>query len=656
MIAINNLSVQYGNKHLFKNLSCRIHPGDRIGLVGVNGAGKSTLLKIIAGSVEVDSGILQCARNASIGYLPQEISAMEPGRTLYQEAETAFADQLALQQQLEELNLKLATVAPGAAECEALLKRHGDIQHRLEKTDIFRMKSEIEKVLLGLGFKESDFSKDCHSFSGGWLMRLMLSKLLLSRPSFLLLDEPTNHLDIESLTWLEGFLKSYDGAMVIISHDRTFLDNLTTTTWELSLGVLTVYKGNYSRYVSGKEERMAVKRASYENQQAKIQQTMRFVERFRAKSTKASQVQSRLKQIEKLDLIELDQTEQSISFNFPPAPPSGRLSVEVAGLGKQYGNHQIFSRVSFSLHRGEKLAILGVNGAGKSTLVKILAGLTAASEGTIRFGHNVIVSYFGQHQARELDPRLSVLDTMLLVTNELTNTQVRSLLGTFLFQGDDVDKKVQVLSGGEKSRLALAKMIATPANVLILDEPTNHLDMTSQEILQKAMSRYDGSIIVVSHNRHFVNSFVNRVLEIKNGKASLFEGNIDDYLFRAQAEKNVAAPTSQAAGAGEEDLKEKPARKGKESRRAQAQIRQEKGKKLAPYKDIITRAEKEIEQLEQRKTELETMLADPSLYQDQESFAEKSSEYRRLGGLLEKKYAEKAQARVDAIEADYGSE
>lgn len=655
MISINNLSIQYGNKHLFKNLSCRIHPGDRIGLVGVNGAGKSTLLKIIAGSIEVDNGILQCARNASIGYLPQEISAMEPGRTLYQEAETAFADQLALQQQLEELNIKLAAVAPGSAECEALLKRHGDIQHRLEKSDIFRMKSEIEKVLLGLGFKESDFGKDCHSFSGGWLMRLMLSKLLLARPSYLLLDEPTNHLDIESLTWLEGFLKSYDGAMVIISHDRAFLDNLTTSTWELSLGVLTVYKGNYSRYLLDKEERMAIKRASYENQQAKIQQTMRFVERFRAKSTKASQVQSRLKQIEKMELIELDQTEQSISFSFPPAPPSGRLSVEVAGLGKQYGSHQVFNHVSFSLHRGEKLAILGVNGAGKSTLVKILAGLTAASEGTIRFGHNVIVSYFGQHQARELDPRLSVLDTMMLVTNELTNTQVRSLLGTFLFQGDDVDKKVQVLSGGEKSRLALAKMIATPANLLILDEPTNHLDMASQEILQEAMSRYDGSIIVVSHNRHFANSFVNRVLEIKNGKASLFEGNIDDYLFRVQAEKNGAVP---AAEAGEANLQEKPARKGKESRRVQAQIRQEKGKKLAPYKEIITRAEKEIEQLEQRKSELETLLADPSLYQDQESFAAKSAEYRRLDGLLEKKYAEweKAQARVDAIEADYGSE
>ncbi len=657
MLAIQNLSIQYGPKHLFKDVSVRLHGTDRIGLAGVNGAGKSTLLKIMAGIQQVDDGVLQKGKHATVGYLPQEITSFEPGRSLYQEAETAFAEALTIQAKLDRVNEKLSQIDPQSEEFQALLTSQGELQHALDQSDIFRMRSQIEKVLLGLGFKQDDFTKDCHSFSGGWLMRLMLAKLLLQKPRLLLLDEPTNHLDIESLTWLEDFLKGYHGAFVLISHDRAFLDNLSTTTWELSLGELTVYKGNYSKYLIEKEERMAIKRAAYENQQAKIQQTMRFVDRFRAKSTKASQVQSKLKQLDKMELIELDESEQKVSFRFPPAPASGRLAVEVSGLSKQFSGKQVFDDLSFMLHRGEKLAIVGVNGAGKSTLVKLLAGLHQADSGTIKFGHNIKPSYFGQHQAQELHPDLTILDTVSQVENDLTMTQTRSLLGTFLFQGDDVDKKVGVLSGGEKSRVALAKMIASPANLLIMDEPTNHLDIISQEILQEAMRQYDGAIILVSHNRYFANSFVDKVLEIKNHKASLFDGNIDYYLRKIHQEEQEQGNKQQTSvdKPSTKPASDSQARKGKDARRIQAQLRQEKSRTMGPLKKKVEQFEKEIETLELRKGELEQSLADPELYQDQQAFAELSSEYTTLERKLERIYTqwEENQAKIEQIEAEF---
>ena len=653
MLAINQLSIQYGQKHLFRNVSVRVHPGEKIGLAGVNGAGKSTLLKIMAGVQHVDDGILTRARNMTIGYLPQETTALTPGRSLYAEAETAFAEALALERELHGVNEALGRVAPDSQDFAELLRRQGELQHRLDQSDIFTMQSQIEKVLIGLGFSPADFDKESISFSGGWIMRLMLAKILLARPDLLLLDEPTNHLDIESLTWLEEFLKNHRGAMVIISHDRAFLDNLTSTTWELSLGELTVYKGNYSRYLVEKENRMTIKRAAYENQQARVQQTMRFVERFRAKSTKASQVQSRLKQLEKMEMIELDESESTISFRFPPSPPSGRVTLEVEGLAKEFAGKRVFSDLTFSLLRGEKLAVLGVNGAGKSTLVKILAGLVRPDQGSVRLGHNVALSYFGQHQAQELDPRYTILETLNHVNNDLSVTQSRSLLGAFLFRGDDVEKKVGVLSGGEKSRVALARMIATPANLLILDEPTNHLDIVSQEVLQEAMRQYDGSIIVVSHNRRFVDSFAGKVLEIKNGRGTIFDGNIAYYLRKTHA----GQPPSPAPAAVERRREEpagKPEKKGKDLRRAQAELRQQKNRELAPLKKIVTRCEQEIEGLETRKGQLEQAMADPETYKDQERFADLHKEYGSLGRRLERCYQEweQAQARMESFETD----
>ncbi|MFA7382390.1 MAG: ABC-F family ATP-binding cassette domain-containing protein [Desulfurivibrionaceae bacterium] len=655
MLAINQLSIQFGTKHLFKNVSVRVHPGEKIGLVGVNGAGKSTLLKIMAGVKQVDDGVLIRSKNTSIGYLPQEIASFAPGRSLFDEAKTAFAEALALQKELDQVNHDLGQVAPEDPGFADLLHRQGDLQHRLDQSDIFTMDSQIERVLLGLGFSPSDFNKDSISFSGGWLMRLMLAKILLAKPDLLLLDEPTNHLDIESLTWLEEFLKNHRGAMVMISHDRAFLDNLTTVTWEISLGELTIYKGNYSKYLVDKANRMIIKRAAYENQQAMIEQTMKFVDRFRSKATKATQVQSRLKQLEKIELIELDETESTIAFRFPPSPASGRTVLEVEKMSKQFGGQPVFRDLSFTLQRGEKLAVLGVNGAGKSTLVKILASLVTPDSGAVRFGHNVTISYFGQHQAQELDSRYTVLETMSQVSNELSVTQTRSLLGAFLFRGDDVDKKVGVLSGGEKSRVALAKMIATPANLLILDEPTNHLDIQSQEVLQEAMRQYDGSIIVVSHNRYFANSFVGKVLELKGSHGTIFDGNIDYYLHKTHAEaagtppKKATAPKTVPGSLAPE----KSGKKGKEARKLQADLRQQRNKEIAPLKKIIDRCEQEIEQLETRKSQLEQAMADPELYQDQDRFAELNNEYTALGRKLKRSYAEweQAQAKMEEIEA-----
>ncbi len=652
MITINNLSIQYGEKHLFKNISGRINSRDRIALVGVNGSGKSTLLKILAGVSEIEDGVVTFSRNATSGYLPQEMSGIDKGKTIYEEAESSFADLLEKQKQLTVINKKMSESGQESSEIDDLLKLQGELQHELDHSNIFQMQATIEKILMGLGFKETDFNRECLSFSGGWLMRLMLVKQLLRTPSFLFLDEPTNHLDLETLTWLEDFLSSYPGALVIVSHDRSFLDNMTTLTWELSLGKLTVYKGNYSHYTIEKEERLHVQRAAYANQQAKIDQTKRFVDRFRAKSTKAKQVQSRLKQLEKMDLIELESTEHQISFRFPPAPASGRLAIDVKDLCKSYQEQQIFNEINFELQRGDKLAIVGINGAGKSTLVKILAGLIPKSSGSIHLGHNVSLSYFGQHQAQELSPGLTVLETLTNVEADKTITQTRSLLGAFLFRGEDVDKKVEVLSGGEKSRLALAKMISTPANLLIMDEPTNHLDMMSQEILQEAMSQYDGSIIIVSHNRYFLDHFVNKVLEIKNGEATLYEGNINHYLLKIAEEKEKqSAEPKTLAGKLEPASSDKS--HGKKARQEQAKIRQEKGAQLKPFMKKIRDTEQQIEELENCKAELEALLADPELYKDQETFTEKNKMYASIDLKLSRFYQqwEEVQEKVEAIEA-----
>lgn len=650
MITINDLSLQYGEKHLFRNLSARINNRDRIGLVGSNGAGKSTLLKLIAGVSQADPGIITRAKNDSTGYLPQEITGIKLDRSLFEEAEQAFSELIKKQKDLDCIHAKLTKIDSDSTEMEDLLERQGNLQQELDQANIFTMQSQIEKVLMGLGFKTTDFSQLCSTFSGGWLMRLMLAKQLLACPAFLLLDEPTNHLDVETLTWLEEFLKSYQGGLLIISHDRLFLDNLTTNIWELSLGKLTIYKGNYTYFVKEKVERQIILKAAYVNQQAKIDQTMRFVDRFKAKSTKAKQAQSRLKQLDKMELIELEDSERHINFRFPPSAPCGRMAMVVEGLNKSYDAKKVFDNLSFELERGDKMAVVGVNGAGKSTLVKMLGGLIKADKGDIKPGHNVIISYFGQHQAQELNPQYSVLETMTMIdAADKTISQVRSLLGTFLFQGDDVDKKVGVLSGGEKSRLALAKMIATPANLLIMDEPTNHLDMTSQDILMEAMAQYDGSIIVVSHNRFFLDHFTNKTLEIKNGKSTLFEGNISYYIAKTQKQHQQEKAAASQKGSAPSPAPASSQPKGKKGRKEQALLREQINKTLGPLKNEAASKEKLVEKLESQKDELQKILADPELYQDQERFIKKSKEFANLEKRLEKTYSawEDAQDKLE---------
>ena len=655
MLSINDLNLQYGSKPIFRNVAAQIHTGDRVGLAGVNGAGKSTLLRIMCGEQDVDPGIVSRASWFSVAYLPQEVTIDLDGRSLFDEAQSAFDDVLAQQEQLDRVSEELALLDPDSPEIDSLLALQGDLQHALEGCDVFRIRPQIERVLFGLGFSAGDLDRPVGNFSGGWIMRLLLAKLLLKKPSLLLLDEPTNHLDLDSLTWLEDFLLQYQGAMVIISHDRAFLDRVTAITWELSLGRLTVFRGNYSHYLVEKAQRMEMERAAYDNQQAQIRQSERFITRFRAKSTKSKQVQSRVKQLEKLDRIELSETERSIHFNFPPAAPSGRDVLTLEDVRKSFAGRTVFDGVSLNLQRGDKLAVVGVNGAGKTTLLKILAGLETA-EGTVRPGHNVILSYFGQHQAQELAGDQSILDTVYHTAVDMTITQVRSLLGAFLFTGDEVEKQVRVLSGGEKSRVALARMLVRPANLMLLDEPTNHLDMSSQEILQEALAQYEGTIIVVSHNRFFVNSFVNKVLEIRNGRATIHEGNIDDYLEWRRREETRASETAtqsssatRAVAAGDENSADR-----KVQRRQRALERQELNKKIGPWRRKSEEAEQEIDRHERRKAELEALMAEPDLYSDKERWSATSREYGQVERHLERAFQrwEEAQAAIEAIEKE----
>jgi ATP-binding cassette subfamily F protein 3 len=661
MLSVNHLDIRFGEKHLFNDVSVQVHIGNRIGLVGVNGAGKSTLLKIMAGIAETDDGVVSKAKHFTIGYLPQESSELFSERTLYEEAETAFAPLLALQAEAAQLHEQMRKMDPHTEEFQSILERQGEIQHQLDASDIYAIAGKIEKILIGLGFRREDMDKPVNAFSGGWQMRLKLAKMLLEAPSVLLLDEPTNHLDLDSLTWVEQFLKNYNGSMVIISHDRTFLDKVTETIWELSFGRIDIYKGNYSYFLKERAERRAIEKGAYDNQQAKIKQTMRFVDKFRAKATKARQVQSRVKQLDKLERIELSEEESQIRFTFPPAPPSGRDVLTVKSVSKSYNGSRVFSEVDLLLNRGDKVAVVGVNGAGKSTFLKILAGQIEPDSGEVRLGSNVRLSYFGQHQAQELPPQLTVLDTMALSGEDMTVTRTRSLLGAFLFRGEDVDKKVSVLSGGEKSRLALAKMIAKPANCMLLDEPTNHLDMSSQDVLQEAMAQYDGTIVVVSHNRYFLEGFVNKVLEVRDGNITLYEGNVAEYQAKQELlkeeEKEQAAQASQAESNPTKNSPDSQESR-KDKKRQEAQLRQERSRRAGPWLNQLSEAEKQVEFFEQQKEDIEALMADPELYSDEKGWQKTSKEYEECKRRLDRWYEkwETAQVKIDQIDAELSTQ
>ena len=622
MISVSNISLQFGGKPLFEEISFRIGPRDRIGLVGSNGAGKTTLLKILVGQQSPDRGEVAKARYVTVGYLPQEGMTAE-GRTLYAEVESVFGDILETQQRLEEIHGQMGEVTEGSEEYHELMDLSGELQHKLEASDAFRMKSEIEKVLMGLGFAVRDFGRQTEEFSGGWQMRIALAKLLLQQPSLLLLDEPTNHLDLDSLRWLEDYLRVYEGAVTIVSHDRRFLDNMTTTTYELSLGALTEYHGNYSTYLVEREARKEQLLAAYRNQQQQIKQTERFIERFRYKATKARQVQSRIKQLEKLDRIELEDEEDTIRFIFPPAPPSGRVVIELNDIHKKYGDLTVFDGVSFDIERGDRIAFVGVNGAGKSTLARIIAGTEPFAEGERKVGYHVAISYFAQHQAEELDPSKEVLQTLDDVATGEVRKHLRSLLGSFLFSGDDVFKRVAVLSGGEKSRLALAKMLLQPVNLIVLDEPTNHLDMRSKAVLQEALEAFGGSFVIVSHDRDFLDPLVTKVMEFHQGRLKQYLGNVSEYIEAKEREAEQRA--GPAAGERPSSVQTE-----KERKRVEAELRQQRYERTKPVRDAIAKLEQSIEEQERRKAELEHQLADPELYKQGERVREIREEHRAV--------------------------
>ena len=540
MIALQNIRLQYGERFLYKDVSATIGTSDRIGLVGSNGAGKSTLLKVLCGLEEIDGGKVDKANYVTFGYLPQDGIEMH-GRTLFKETELAFADVLGLKAKVVEAEKRLDEMDTSSEEFYETLELIGAWEHRLEDLDAGKLPSRIESVLLGLGFSSSDIQRKTEEFSGGWQMRIALAKLLLANPSLLLLDEPTNHLDVTSQKWLEDFLLRYEGSLLMISHDRGFLDVICNRTFELSMGSLHVYSGNYSVFETQSAERKELQMKAYKSQQKEIQQAEQFINRFRAKASKARQAQSRIKALDKIERIQIEKEEDGVAFSFAPPPRSSQTVINLVDVSKSYGDLQVIRDANLRIERGDRIVVVGVNGAGKTTIAKVIAGVEPFQSGEREIGGSTYISYFGQHQADELDKSLTVLETLEESAEGKNTTNIRSILGTFLFRGDDVFKKVNVLSGGERNRLALAKMLARSANFLILDEPTNHLDMRSQDALQNALKEYTGAYLIVSHNRAFVDPLARKVLEVRKDGLSLFPGNVSDYLRHLEVVEAVAS-------------------------------------------------------------------------------------------------------------------
>ncbi|MGC6417504.1 MAG: ABC-F family ATP-binding cassette domain-containing protein [Bradymonadia bacterium] len=531
MIHLTAIDKRFGTQEVFRDLSWHIKPAQRVGLIGPNGAGKSTLMRIIVGEDTADAGEVIISKNRKLGYLRQDIASIA-GRSVRNEVRRGFESLLSLETQLRELEAEM-TVATGS-NLENLMEVYGQRQAEFERDGGFQMDSRLEEILFGLGFRAEDLERDCGELSGGWQMRVELARLLLKEPDVLLLDEPTNHLDLASLVWLEGFLQSYSGSLVFISHDRWFLNRLASHIAELSSEGLRVYSGNFEAYLHQAQEERELLVRRQKNLKKKAADMERFIARFRAKATKAKQVQSRVKALERMDKVEIGADEKTIQFTLPEAPKSGRVVIALEGCSKMYGTSVVYDGLSVELLRGQRVALVGPNGAGKSTLLKMLAGVTSPSAGRRDIGFGAKLYYFAQHQLETLNPVNSVFQEVREENESMSVTQLRSLLGAFLFTGDDVDKGVGVLSGGEKARVALVKMLLTPANVLLLDEPTNHLDMASRAVLEQALAAFTGTIVVISHDRHFLDAVCNEVWEIDDGRITPFLGSYSDYKERVQ--------------------------------------------------------------------------------------------------------------------------
>ncbi|WP_304284861.1 ABC-F family ATP-binding cassette domain-containing protein [Porphyromonas endodontalis] len=625
MISVQHLTIDFGKQLLFNDVSFVVSPKERVALVGKNGAGKSTLLKLIAGLREATSGSVTHPKDLQIGYLPQ-VMQLADGRTVIEEVKTVFEDVARIKERVAQLADEMATRTDyDTPEYQDLIERFSHESDRLNLMGQDNYEAEAERTLVGLGFERTDFERPTSEFSGGWRMRIELAKILLRRPDILLLDEPTNHLDIESIEWLEQFIKTSGATLLLVSHDRAFLDATTTRTIEIELGRIYDYKANYSQYVTLRQERLEYQRRAYENQRKEIEDIEAFIERFRYQATKAIQVQSRIKQLEKIELIELDELDLShIHFRFPPAERSGDFPIIVEDLGKAYGAHQVFDHATFTLRRGDKVAFVGKNGAGKSTMVKCIMQQINDYTGSLKIGHNIHIAYFSQNRAQELDPNLTIRDTVDRAARGPVRDKINNLLGAFMFGGELADKPVSVLSGGERARLAILILLLEPANLLILDEPTNHLDMRSKDVLKEAIKNFEGTVVLVSHDRDFLDGLVEQVYEFSHGEVIPHLGGIYDYLAKRRMEslheletpKNTSKPT--------------PSAPTKSSVKEDYQAQKERARQQRNLEKAAEEIEKKVASLEQELTRLEGELSAPNLPIDSPLYNEYDTTRKKL--------------------------
>ncbi|MCL1851188.1 MAG: ABC-F family ATP-binding cassette domain-containing protein [Bacteroidetes bacterium] len=623
MISIHKLAINFTGDFLFKDLSFVVGDRERIGLVGKNGAGKSTLLKIIHKEIEPEAGTMVITAGFKTGYLPQEM-ATNFSRNVWEETISAFVEQKQLEKQIAHITEQLSLREDYESEAyHKLAQQLSDFTERFHILGGSTMDADAEKVLLGLGFKQTDFMRPLHEFSSGWQMRVALAKILLQKPEIILLDEPTNHLDIESIQWLEEYLANYEGALIMVSHDRTFLDRVTTRTIEITLGNIQDYKCSYSEYVEQRLERIETQQAAFENQQKEVAQIERFIERFRYKATKAKQVQSRIKLLDKMDKIVVDEVDDSaISFRFPPAPHSGKVTVETKQLSLGYGDFNVLKDIDMHLERGERVAFVGRNGEGKSTFVKSIVGELAPQSGVIQLGHQVVIGYYAQNQALLLNPNKTVFETIDEVAVGDIRPKIRTILGRFLFSTEDTEKKVAVLSGGEKSRLALAKLLLSPFNLLILDEPTNHLDMASKDVLKNALLHYTGSLIVVSHDRDFLAGLCEKIFEFKDKKIKTYIGDVFDFLEKKKLDSLNELQRKANSGV----LEDKQTSVNKEN----YLLKKEQDAQQRKFQNQLKKLENEIENEMKLLHQIEMKLALPEQYAQEIENGALYAEYEKL--------------------------